>query len=74
VLLDILSAEPEGAGALFEALLTRTPPARLLAFLDERPRPADLLSVAAGMPKAPVARASARMLLRAVGARPVTVG
>jgi hypothetical protein len=74
VLLEILHGEPGTAATAFESLLTRTAPHRVLRFLDERPHVLDLVAVAAGMPKAPVARASARRLQRAFTHRPVTVG
>ncbi|HEY6795523.1 MAG TPA: lycopene cyclase family protein [Kineosporiaceae bacterium] len=69
VLLELWTTRPEQIPAAFSAMFRRAPADRVLRFLDERARPADLFSVIVALPKTPFTLAALRWSTRSLLAR-----
>jgi lycopene beta-cyclase len=64
VLLELWTTHPERVPPAFDALFRRNPPDAVLRFLDERPRPADLLRILVTLPTWPFLAAAVRWSAR----------
>ncbi len=67
VLLDVFDREPASLRRAFERLFARLPAGRVLRFLDEDARPADVVRVMAALPPLPYLASLAKVLSRRAG-------